>query len=93
MRLFVKLQSEPEEFHIYIYAKSYFYRFQKRGIMISEIKPIKLKLNLHLHKKLLLQKPGNRAASVSQCEEGRVYKGSLVFAGNFFRQNFGNAKI
>ena len=29
MRLFVMLESEPEEFHIYIYAKSYFYRFHR----------------------------------------------------------------
>ena len=50
-------------------------------MIISEIKPIKLKLNLHLHKKLLLQKPGNRAASVSQCEEGRAYESTLVFTG------------
>ena len=26
MRLFVDLEMEPEEFHIYIYTKSYFYK-------------------------------------------------------------------
>ena len=31
MRVFVNLESEPEEFHIYIYSKSYFYKKLSAG--------------------------------------------------------------
>ena len=51
MRVFVNLELEPEEFHIYIYSKSYFYKKLSAG----RLQYLNVKKGEHIKAHLSLQ--------------------------------------